>query len=334
MEKLFIQAIIPYMPIGSMTEDYFVKQYNAAIKELKTICDSEQFEISYLNRVKFNFNMYDYNKESLILKYLFCFKDFHSVITDPYFVISIEADLDTEKCIIIKGEEEENNPESAKYFIADNFAESLYKLFFTLNIAKPGCITIRQGIVVIDGKKYKDIDGFYPLLQDAYNYSLKLNYPECFYEFSEIYNLLNEIGYDFYNTSQYKLEIAINCLTYILSSDVNNFERLLYSMIGLEALYTKGNTNILEQLNDKIQIYLGQLTDYKKIIKDMYALRSRYLHGDMPIKPFFLYDNTSDNNDEDKIYNALSISSMLLIRTIQKMLIDRKKELNFEYKLI
>jgi hypothetical protein len=325
-EKICIQGIIPYFQ-----NYYLINQFDNAINEIKNVFNSEQFEIPYLDKVKFKFNQSD--ESDIILKHKYLFKE-HIPLNSSCFIISFEADLDTTKCIVYKEKNKENDIESAKFFIANSFAETIYKLFFISNIAKPGCITIYQGIVIFNDKKYHDIDGIYPFLEDAYSQSLKLKYQECFYKFSDIYNLIEDIGYDFYNEPENQLTIAINCLTYILSFELNNFERLMYCMIGLEAIYTKGNVGILEQLNDKIQIYLGQLIDYKKIIKEMYSIRSRYLHGDTPIRPYFVYGNTNETIYEKNIYDALSISSILLIRTIQKMLLEGKTELNFKYKLV
>lgn len=58
-------------------------------------------------------------------------------------------------------------------------------------------------------------------------------------------------------------------------------EVLLWALLGLEALYTRGTTELGSQLSAKTQLLLGEQQDFKKAITRMYAYRSRLTHGDV-----------------------------------------------------
>ena len=78
---------------------------------------------------------------------------------------------------------------------------------------------------------------------------------------------------------------------YRLYSFSNNYHNdipvaLFWSLSGLEALFVEGDTGITQQLNDKIQIFLGEIESDKRRLKKLYNFRSSLIHGGMniPIK--------------------------------------------------
>jgi hypothetical protein len=60
-------------------------------------------------------------------------------------------------------------------------------------------------------------------------------------------------------------------------------ENLLWALLGLEALYTTGQSELGAQLFSKIQLILGKQREFKKAISQMYGYRSRFIHGDIPV---------------------------------------------------
>lgn len=338
-EKLHIEVIIPYFPQNNMS-DYAIEQFDLATNEIVEIFNTEIFDFEYLlpkSKLEFkksgNFNVTEY--------YLFHFlKNLELYFKDECFIISLDTELDIKQYHDLRNFTVEDraryDSSRLKSFIAGHFQAIVYEIIFSANIARPGCISVFEGGVYINNTKFQDTYGFSHLLQAACDTSLKIKYPEiCFYDTKTIRQWIKDNGISFFYSEKpnNKLSIAIYCLTYVCSFDLNSAENLIYSMIALEALYTKGNSNITEQLNEKIQIYLGPLNEYKKSIKNMYSLRSRFLHGDLPIKPIFFYNNTTDLDYEDEIYDALLISTRILIRTVQKMIIENRTELDFEFKL-
>jgi Apea-like HEPN len=58
---------------------------------------------------------------------------------------------------------------------------------------------------------------------------------------------------------------------------------LLWSLVGIEAIYVRGRQGLLEQVRDKGQIHLGKQEAYRKKISRMYDFRSRFVHGDLMV---------------------------------------------------
>ena len=106
---------------------------------------------------------------------------------------------------------------------------------------------------------------------------------------------------------------------------------LLWSLIGIEALYCSGKEGLSEQIFTKTQIFLGEIIDYKKKLKQMYDFRSRLIHGDLNIPPNHFYDD--DNPFRDQLFDSTVFAVAILTATLQKMVYENKKELNFKYKL-
>lgn len=219
-------------------------------------------------------------------------------------------------------------------FIADDFVDLIYELLLQTNLAKPGSLISSKGIVSVNNIHLMEIYEFAFPIFEAFDLTYGPTYPEIpFLKTSEIRINLKSLGVSFYSDTYSKLELALNYLTYVLSPNLSDPERLVYNLIALETLFTSSSYSISEQLNEKVQLYLGEIGDQKKAIKRMYDVRSRFLHGNLQIKPYFLYDNTMENKIEDDIHDSLLVASKILIRTIQKMIIEKRIELNFTYSL-
>lgn len=335
-EEINVEVVIPFAGKG-LFFDFPTEQMDLALEDIKDAITSDFFDIGkLLTKIKLQFRLGD-KIEANKYKFYFLNGNFYD---DNFFIISVITELELKHYQTLLVDNDKKTMENhnrydndlSKFFIADHLGDIIYELVFLTNIARPGSLTIWEGVVLINGIKYGTTRPIFNFLSDAYEKSIKLKYPYFrFYQLNGIRTWLKSNNISFYSKPESKIAVAINCITYIFSYELTNAERLIYSLIGLEALYTKGNNNITEQLNEKIQVYLGSLIDYKRILKDMYSIRSRFLHGDLPIKPFFLFDNTGENDYEDEIYEALLISSSVLIRTIQKMIEEDRKEINFKY---
>lgn len=110
----------------------------------------------------------------------------------------------------------------------------------------------------------------------------------------------------------------------------------IWLMIGIESLYAKGNNAVQEQINEKVQLILGELLDFKKIIKKMYNFRSKFLHGETDI-----YIDIRYNEDDEKFLDLIFeygdnyfVAYLILLATFQFMVINNLDTLDFKYQLI
>jgi hypothetical protein len=335
--NLNFKAIVP---CNGTNDDYApdIEQYNLTINEMNEIFGKELFDFESLKiQKKINFKVCDKSNQPNYL--LFFFGKPYSTV-DKYFTFSFEVELDVESEQVLKIDhvpyldKNTNDLSMVKILIAWRLREIIYEISLCANIARPNSLGIFEGLILLDESNYMLTDSLLPMDNEEYELSPKFKYPNLStYSIEEIRRSFcnNNISLNDYKSDD--LSKAINCLTYIYSPESSDPEKLIYCLIALESIYTKGNINVSEQLDEKIQIYLGPLNEFKKTIKEIYALRSRFLHGDLTIKPQFLYSNTDGKDYDDSIYDSLLIAIKILTATIQKMLFENRTHLDFKYVL-
>jgi hypothetical protein len=135
-----------------------------------------------------------------------------------------------------------------------------------------------------------------------------------------------------------KVGIAVAAFTHLLGRrEVPAAgEGLLWALLGLEALYTTGNTELSSQLVTKTQLFLGEQRTFKKAISQMYHYRSRFVHGDIRIPMRYChYDNTEWYRSYAKdIDRHTEIATNVLISTLQTLAERNWTSLSFAYKTV
>ncbi len=106
---------------------------------------------------------------------------------------------------------------------------------------------------------------------------------------------------------------------------------LMWAMIGLEALYTRGREGLSEQLREKVQVLLGSPELDVKRFKGLYVYRSKFIHGGLDIPLNYTPYDGLDAFTEAVLdtYHAELIATAILLATLQKMVIDDKSDLDF-----
>jgi hypothetical protein len=338
MPKINVEVLFPMAPDITFGERYeypFEEKFKL-INELQQLCYNTLFGLDDFFKTPFFVNIEDKIPD----EYYWHFVDHGpigklvSTFNEKVLKFSFNTDFDYNK---VKGYEVFSDKETVETseaivlsLLSSEIKEKIFGLILATQIAKPGSLHLRKGVILVNGKKHMDIHGT-PLLRDAYSYSKKINYPPIYFlSLQDIYAWLINNDLLLKNEPTSKLQIALNAFTFLFGKDLSPEIELVYTCMALEALYTKGNSNITEQLNDKIQIYLGQIFEYQRSIRKMYDFRSKFLHGILPIKPVF--DNSSIwPEHEVGIGDASYLSTMVLIATFQKMFMEDRTSLDFEY---
>jgi hypothetical protein len=78
---------------------------------------------------------------------------------------------------------------------------------------------------------------------------------------------------------------ALSALSHLTREDLSTSSSvdLFWLLLGLEALYARGNVGLKEQLLGKTEVILGPRTENKKLFGTVYDFRSRLLHGDVDV---------------------------------------------------
>ena len=118
---------------------------------------------------------------------------------------------------------------------------------------------------------------------------------------------------------------ALAALSYVLNRQYP--EVLMYSIIGLESIFTakeSKNTNYL--LQNRITHLFPSVT--KTDIKNMYQLRSEFVHGNKRIGILYSIDDQIENEEDYK--NNAMLSAALLIESIRILIAHNAAEIEFQ----
>ena len=213
----------------------------------------------------------------------------------------------------------------------------LHNFFLIANIAFPGALTVSNGISFISNNKFNKIEDFYA--EDLYlaiQTAEKLKWPklqqisilEAWDWLKNSNSLIDGIG----KNSLGRALAAFSRITKESPSDDSTLD-IIWALLGLEALYAKGNVGLKEQLVAKTEILLGKKEENKKAFGNMYDFRSRLVHGDIDIPLSHSPYNASPEyeNFHQDLGQSGEIAIATLIATFQIMIKNNWNELEFNY---
>ena len=119
-------------------------------------------------------------------------------------------------------------------------------------------------------------------------------------------------------------------MSYLLGDDYKdeNELALVWALIGLEALYGKGNVGLKSQLIEKTESLLGKMTMFKKEFGQMYDFRSRLVHGDKNFH-FKGFERIPEDGFSSQLRVSEDLAITTLISTLKHMCSNNVHELNF-----
>lgn len=135
-----------------------------------------------------------------------------------------------------------------------------------------------------------------------------IRYEELFRTELSIYQTFNWIKQytNLLNTTN-KSPVIFGALTYILNRQCH--ESLIYSIIALESIYSPNSKGISNTLQKRITTVFPTIT--KEQIKQMYAKRSKYVHGEIKMG-LFPFDDEVIEDDMDFSETATLATAMVV----------------------
>lgn len=105
----------------------------------------------------------------------------------------------------------------------------------------------------------------------------------------------------------------LTALTYAMNR--SNIERIFYSVVGFESVYTKSEKRVRQQLKETIPVIFPSISENDADL--FYTLRSDFAHGDIEFPDYY---NTKYywNNMDDVAQKAIS----LLIMTVRELVLN------------
>lgn len=209
--------------------------------------------------------------------------------------------------------------------------ERLVDLVLIANIAHPGCFGTGKGAVFYEGQLMEFVPIIRSYIGESIARSREIGWPRITrLKMLSVYNWISKPDWILDGTDGGGLVRALNAFSYIFVRH-NGIGRLLYSLVGIEALYSKGE-GIVDQITQKTQTFLGPMKDFKKELKKMYQFRSRFVHGDMDF-PGAFSDTCYQDRYGSELDDAECFGEAVLVATLQELVRRKMRTLEFDYVL-
>jgi len=220
--------------------------------------------------------------------------------------------------------------------IVSGLIQAISDIMTLVHIAKPGCIQVDTGIALLNGELSDTVRGFHSTGIDAVLVAKKVGWPQInVLTIKEVLIWAHKVQGFRDGHAQTRLGRALGALTYLINPDVLDDETMdiMWTMLGLEALYCSSNSELSKQLKEKTEIYLGERTEHKKKLETAYNFRSRFAHGDMDFPLSYSPWDGAEIYERfmSESFEAQSFALATLLATLQKMCREDRYSLDFDY---
>jgi hypothetical protein len=217
-----------------------------------------------------------------------------------------------------------------------DFGGVLTEILLAANIARPASLDFNASYLFIDSKFIENGRGGPSDLRSAVDNAADRGWPHFGQmEIHTVMRWLARVPGFRARHAESPLGRALAAASYLFwpSWGQTDHLALVWALLGLEALYTRGNAGLQEQLASKTTAFLGNRTSHKKNLPNMYNFRSRFIHGDLDFP--YAY-NEADASPEYERFNSdrfasENIAVAMLFSTLQRMCLENRFELSFHH---
>ena len=329
-----------YFPIiGFHIDDNLEVQKNLTLKEIEDILKTNTFNLDeFIIEYDTSITIQEPNPEILIYDPAKPFLHTLSSI-EKSLKITINLIIDLNLFVVSNNDgritDEKELLKFLPYSITDTFGDILFEILLLAQIARPCGLRHREGIIYFNKRIQSKIVPTFELYQEQLELQKEHGYPKLEYlRLTDLYSWIYKNHLLFPERPKNSFDKALNNLSFV-NGEENDISIFIYLMRTLEEIYTNNIHQVSDQLNKNIQLFLGPMETFKKQIKNMYNIRSRFLHGDTNLPPYHKRDYVSvidfPEGYENEIFEATSLSLTLIISTLQKMYSENRKNINFKY---
>lgn len=264
-----------------------------------------------------------------ILNGFFSLQDFmkHSFwygSTIKYQYLEFSFNIENIDEMILKGNENLSENERKSLFLrgAVDLCEDEYKIFvFAFFLAFPVSTCFENGVILVDDKVYLQTAKFI----NSFDFEGKKNI-----DLQKCWNYMHDSSKFKFGYSQNNASRFVSILSKINETD-DIIPQIFYATMALEAVYARGTSEgIARQIIDKVKIFLDIEIEDKKL-KQLYDIRSRYIHGDTDIELSFLYFDAVPGKEWDKLYALYFYVSEILYKTAKRIIEENISTIDFGY---
>jgi hypothetical protein len=238
--------------------------------------------------------------------------------------VAIQASVDVDVDALRRVNSTENLEHSLiEHCAGGQLANAIENALTLADLAEPSCVQTLHGFVAVNNRPVCEVsekgmrpqigfpereqgDPFWPPLQE-----LRL---------SDVVRWASHIGMFSRSLANSRIGRALAAFSYVVDLALRGEGEVLFrAMQGLEAFYSDGVGDLRRQLSQKVSLWLGQWSDEKNIVGQLYDLRSKFVHGSGSIE----FASTRGNDWEDlkamhEFDTATTFAVRLLIATLQK----------------
>lgn len=229
-----------------------------------------------------------------------------------------------------------------EHLISDDLSKDvagiLVETVLAANIARAGSLSY-SSVFRFANNELRGIDGGIPgIAGDVTMAAIDIGWPTLYeLALSDVVPWLYRVPGFGQRQTQTRLGRALAAATHILlGGQGKQALHLVWALLGLEALYARGNFGLQQQLAEKTEVFLGPRTTHKKKISNMYDFRSRFLHGDIDL----LYPHNAHHGArrydalEAPMYESENTAIAVLFATLQRMCREERDRLDFIYQVV
>ncbi len=342
MENTLLIAYLPILePWPYHIEDIFYKKLNSVLDEIHKLSDKlsisfDQYgvvnpQIELLNNKS---QLKDWFEPQVIENHEFTKITVNLSVPESIEGIEVE---DNFRLIDSTGKEIYKDTKPAvqlnKHLILRLFEKRIYDLVVATNIAKPGTLGVSQGIIVQDGYKTKTEKMVSHSLREALILATAIGWPTLQeLEIAKVWRWLADQQDFLDGYGENPLSRALGALTYLFDEKFDlDPALLLWALVGVEALYVRGQSGLIEQVREKTKTFLGAPKAFKKKLQRMYDFRSRFVHGDLNFPGRHSLRETQEMEYVRELNEAISLAIAILIASFQELVVRDWKALHFSY---
>lgn len=221
----------------------------------------------------------------------------------------------------------------------DYFEHEVDVFLLAANIARPGALSVVEGYGFVDDHF---IDGTKPFFADrlfgAMSASAATGWPKMILPpIDETWKWLHASRVLVDGVGVEPLGRALSALSHITSHTPSSSSSvdLFWVLLGLEALYAKGNVGLKEQLLGKTEVILGPRTENKRLFGAVYDFRSRLIHGDVDVPLRFSQFDAVEKFERfhEELHRNENLALAALLGTLHWMITHKVHSLDFAYAL-
>ena len=254
--------------------------------------------------------------------------DINDYYSDPDFYLKISLyTLDGGEMISIGGAQSIN--------IANRF---LQDLFISMNLAFPTSLNLWYGEFYEHIDSY-DIVAYAPFystipLYNAVKITYQWKYPKIKnISFEKVWSWINKAGIPGVGVAKNVAQKTCFILLNLCSSPEFIIENSLSMSRGFEIILANASQSVSKILNERLELLFGTPSENKKWFNQFYQIRSRVIHGDLPVtrnsREFSFQNEEFLLEFEKPYYQAL----IMYINLLQKMILTDCNGFKFSQKV-